>query len=66
MWPADLISDKLLEPLGEGALAFFGYIGGVVTLLLRTLAGIFRMPWGRWLSQMVLPWRWPQMARDRR
>ena len=66
MRPSDVVVERLLEPLGEWALAFFGYIGGVVTLLMRTLAGLSAMPWGKWIVSMVLPWRWPRLARDRR
>lgn len=66
MRPADLISEKLLEPLGEGALAFFAYIGGAGTLLFRTFLGFFTLPWGRWLACMVMPWRWKELSADRR
>ncbi|MDO8729636.1 MAG: ABC transporter permease [Candidatus Omnitrophota bacterium] len=66
MRPADLISDKLLEPLGEGALAFFAYIGGSGMLLFKTFLGLFTLPWGRWLACMVMPWRWKELAADRR
>ena len=66
MRPADLISEKVLEPLGEEALAFFAYIGGSATLLFRTFLGFFTLPWGRWLACMVMPWRWKKLASDRR
>lgn len=63
---ADLISRKLLEPLGDWALAFFSYIGGAALLFLRTSAGMLRLPWGRWASVGMAPWRWEALARDRR
>ncbi len=66
MRATDLITEQLLEPLGEWSLALFGYIGGVVMLFSRAIVGIFTLPWGRWISCMVLPWRWPQLTRDRR
>ncbi len=57
MRPADLVSEKLLEPLGEGALSFFAYIGGSMTLLFRTFLGFFTLPWGRWRDR-----RWMLIA----
>ncbi len=66
MRPADLITEKLLEPLGEGALAFFGYVGGVMLLVFRTFLGFFTLPWGRWAADAVLPWRWKRLVADRR
>ena len=61
-----LISDQFLGPLGEAALTFFAYIGGTVSLMFRTILGIFGMPWGRWIGALAMPWKWPQLARDRR
>ena len=66
MRATDLITEQLLEPLGESSLAFFGYIGGTVTLLFSTIRGIFALPWGRWIRCAVIPFRWPQLTRDRR
>ncbi len=49
--PADVVSERFLEPLGQASLIFFGYIGGAVMLLVRTLAGMAALPWGRWRSR---------------
>ena len=66
MRATDLITEQLLEPLGEWSLGFFGYIGGVMTLLFHAILGIFTLPWGRWIKSMFIPFRWPQLTRDRR
>ena len=47
----DVVSEKFLEPLGQASLTFFGYIGGAVMLLVRTLAGLAALPWGRWRNR---------------
>ena len=60
------LTQRILEPLGEWSLAFFGYIGGCVLLLGRSLAGAAALPWGRWLPGMILPWRWKRQMQDRR
>ncbi len=64
--PVSAISRNLLEPLGDVSLSFFGYVGGAVMLLTRGVTSAFRLPWGAWLSMIVLPWRWPVLSRDRR
>ena len=61
-----MMVQKLLGPLGDGSLAFFDYIGGCVLLLNRSLVGVAALPWGRWISRILLPWRWRLMMRDRR
>ncbi len=57
---------SFLEPLGESALTVFGYIGATMALLGQTLLQMCYYPWLRWAGWMVLPWKWPLLARDRR
>lgn len=64
--PPEWVNQKVLEPLGEASLAFFSYIGGAVVLFWRALLGLGAFPWGRWMARMVLPWRWKELAEDRR
>src|SRR5262245_13955406 len=30
------------------------------------MLGVAALPWGRWGSQLVMPWKWKQLARDRK
>ena len=39
---------RFVEPLGEGFLTFFGYLGGTSLLLGETVLGIVALPWGHW------------------
>jgi len=52
-------------PMGEGALAFFGYLGSSCTLLWKTWIGFFMLPWGRLIANGALPWRWRALIHDR-
>lgn len=63
---SEFLTQKVLEPLGEWFLAFFGYIGGCVVLLSRAIGGAALLPWGKWGVRMILPWRWKLLSLDRR
>ena len=62
---AETISRRVLEPLGDWALAFFGYVGGTSLLLWHSVLGMVKLPWLRWGMNLALPWRWKRIARDR-
>ncbi len=66
MRATEFMNERFLEPLGEASLTFFTYVGGSVLLLGRTAWGVLMLPWGRWGLQMVTPWRWKELAQDRR
>ncbi len=59
------IPRRFVSSLGEGALAFFSYVGGSAHLFSQILARSFSLPWGRWLLALFLPWRWGSLSRDR-
>ena len=59
-------AQRFLAPVGEGSLSFFGYLGGAVLLLQKTLSGVWALPLGKWMLCMFLPWRWKEVVTDRR
>ncbi|MBI3318245.1 MAG: ABC transporter permease [Candidatus Omnitrophica bacterium] len=63
--PTGDLARRILEPLGEGSLAFFSYLGGAAILFWKALCGVAALPWKRWAAQAVLPWRWGEFRRDR-
>ena len=62
---ADAITRRFVEPLGEGALAFFSYLGGSAILLWKAVMGALALPWPRWAVNWALPWRWRHLKKDR-
>ena len=62
---AEALTRRFVEPIGEWALTFFGYLGGSSLLLWQALVGVAVLPWGKWLGNLILPWRWGIMKKDR-
>ena len=62
----DEVVRRFVQPLGENSLGFFGYLGGAALLLSQTCKGLLTLSWGQWLVDLVLPWRWGRLPRDRR
>jgi phospholipid/cholesterol/gamma-HCH transport system permease protein len=60
------LSERIALPLGEWALAFFGYVGGAAILLWNAGRGIVALPWARWAGEGLLPWRWKRLLQDRK
>ncbi len=63
--PAEVISQKIVGPLGEWSLAFFSYLGASAMLFWKALVGFLALPWGRWVATLVMPWRWKSLTHDR-
>lgn len=64
--PLESLSRAFVGPLGEWFLGFFSYLGATSVLFLKSLLGFFRLPWGKWLLILVMPWRWKELSQDRR
>ncbi len=60
------LGQKIVQSLGERALALFAYLGGASLLLGQTFAGLAGLPWGKWAAGILLPWRWKALRRDRK
>ena len=64
--PLESLGRRIAVPIGEGSLAFFSYLGATSLLFWKTLIGLGGLPWGRWVKNAALPWRWKRLAQDRR
>ncbi len=62
----EAVAQKFVEPVGEWALVFFGYLGGAGLLFWHSILGILSLPWGRWVVTLLIPWRWKQFTYDRK
>jgi len=57
---------RLVVPIGEWSLNFFGYIGGTAVLLFDSFKGFLALPWRRWSANLAVPARWGSFAADRK
>ena len=64
--PTQELTRRFVAPLGEWALAFFGYLGGSALLLWQAATESFSVSRQRWLVNLAMPWRWRALPRDRK